>query len=270
MARSQAGGYRPVPAAGLWRALGLTLASAVVWGVAHVAAGRRVAGFTLMGVLALLVGGAATAALAFQDKLKQIAVQGTWLNVITAAILALALTWASIVIRSYQVVRPPGLPTPMRVASTTLVVVMSLLICTPLVYAANTTYVLRDTLSKIFPGDDHTGQQVNAANPWKNIPGFHTNRRADATIIQVMRRAAAKAIADSTAPKKPSPTPTATVKKRKKKKTAQAGATASPSASSGANGIGFAEERLRLNLPRYPGAGPPDRPGHGGSRGRMC
>ncbi|GAA4637913.1 hypothetical protein GCM10023196_093590 [Actinoallomurus vinaceus] len=170
MARRQGWEREPIPVAGLWRALGLTLASAVVWGVAHVAAGRRATGFTLMGVLVLLLGGSATAALAFQEKLKQIAVQGVWLNVITVAILALALAWASIVIRSYQVVRPPGLPTAMRIASTTLVVVMSLLICTPFVYAANTTYVLRDTLSKIFPGDDNSGQQVDAANPWKNMP----------------------------------------------------------------------------------------------------
>jgi hypothetical protein len=170
MARRQGGGREPIPVAGLWRALGLTAASAVVWGVAHVAAGRRAAGFTLMGVLVLLLGGAATMALAFQEKLKQIVVQGVWLNVITVAILALALAWASIVIRSYQVVRPPGLPTAMRVASTTLVVVMSLLICTPFVYAANTTYVLKDTLSKIFPGDDHSGQPINAADPWKNMP----------------------------------------------------------------------------------------------------
>ncbi|MCO6006802.1 LCP family protein [Actinoallomurus purpureus] len=170
MAWGQAGGHRPNPVAGLWRALGLTAASAVVWGVAHVAAGRRASGFTLMGILGLLIAGAATAVLGFQEKLKQIAVQGVWLNVITVGILVLALAWASIVIRSYQVVRPPGLPTAMRVASTTLVVVMSLLICTPFVYAANTTYVLKDTLSKIFPGDDHSGQQVDAANPWKNMP----------------------------------------------------------------------------------------------------
>ncbi|GAA4608740.1 hypothetical protein GCM10023195_34560 [Actinoallomurus liliacearum] len=169
MAR-QVGRREPVPVAGLWRALGLTLASAVVWGVAHVAAGRRAAGFTLMGILALLIVGTATTGLAFQEKLKQIAVQGTWLNVIIAALLALALVWASVVIRSYQVVRPVGLPTTMRVASTSLVVVLSLLICTPFVYAANTTYVLRDTLSKIFPGDDSSGQKVNAANPWKDMP----------------------------------------------------------------------------------------------------
>ncbi|MEV0406417.1 LCP family protein [Actinoallomurus sp. NPDC050550] len=170
MAGRQAAGRRPIPIAGLWRALGLTFASAVVWGVAHVAAGRRAVGFTLMALLALLVAGSATLVLAFQDTMKQLVVQDLWLNVITAAIIALALVWALIVIRSYQVVRPPGLPTAMRIASTTLVVVLSVLICTPFVYAANATYVLRDTLSKIFPGDDHSGQKVDAANPWKNMP----------------------------------------------------------------------------------------------------
>src|SRR3954470_7186959 len=102
MARRQMNGHaargrEPIPVAGLWRALGLTLASAVVWGVAHVSAGRKAAGFELMGVMALLVAGLGTAALAFQEKLKQILVQGVSLNVITVGILALALVWASIV-----------------------------------------------------------------------------------------------------------------------------------------------------------------------------
>jgi polyisoprenyl-teichoic acid--peptidoglycan teichoic acid transferase len=163
-------GREPIPVAGLWRALGLTVASAVVWGIAHIWAGRRVAGFTLMGLLAVIIFGTATAALAFQEQLKQMVVQGSWLNVIIAAILILAVGWAVIVIRSFQVVRPPGLPTAMRVVSGALVVILALMICTPLVYAANATYVLRDTLSSIFPGDDKSGAAVNASNPWKNKP----------------------------------------------------------------------------------------------------
>src|SRR6185312_3483776 len=101
----------PVPVAGLWRALGLTLASTVVWGVAHIWAGRRAAGFALMGLLAALVLGGVTAVLAFQDRLKQIVVQGSWLNAIIAGILLLAAVWALVVIRSFQVVCPAGLPT---------------------------------------------------------------------------------------------------------------------------------------------------------------
>jgi hypothetical protein len=119
--------------AGLWQALGLTIASAVVWGVAHVWAGRRVAGFTLMGLLGVLVVGAATAALAFQGFLKQIVVQHAWLDAITVGILVLAVVWGVVVIRSFQVVRPAGLPLAMRITSGSLVVTTALLVCTPLV-----------------------------------------------------------------------------------------------------------------------------------------
>ena len=163
-------GRQPIPIAGLWRALGLTVASAVIWGIAHVWAGRRAVGFSLMGLLAVLVFGSATAALAFQDKLKEMVVQGFWLNAIIAGIVILAIAWAGIVIWSFQVVRPQGLPTAMRMVSGALVVILALMICTPLVYAANATYVLRDTLSSIFPGDDRSGAAVNASNPWKNKP----------------------------------------------------------------------------------------------------
>jgi polyisoprenyl-teichoic acid--peptidoglycan teichoic acid transferase len=162
-------GREPIPVAGLWRALGLTVASSFVWGVAHITAGRRAVGFSLMGLLAVLIFGTATAALAFQDRLKQMVVEGFWLNVIIAGIIVLAITWALIVIRSFQVVRPPGLPTAMRITSGALVVIMALMVCTPLVYAANATYVLRDTLSSIFSGDKG-GAAVNASDPWKNRP----------------------------------------------------------------------------------------------------
>jgi LCP family protein required for cell wall assembly len=163
-------GRQPIPIAGLWRALGLTAASSFIWGIAHVWAGRRAVGFSLMGLLAAIVFGAATAGLAFQEKLKQLVVQGFWLNIIIGGILVLAVVWALIVIRSFQVVRPPGLPTAMRVTSGALVVIMALMVCTPLVYAANATYVLRDTLSSIFPGDDKSGAPINTSNPWKNKP----------------------------------------------------------------------------------------------------
>jgi LCP family protein required for cell wall assembly len=159
----------PTPIAGLWRALALTAASAVIWGVAHVSAGRRAVGFSLMGLLAALVLGGATVVFAFQDRLKQMVVQGFWLNLIIAGILLLAVVWALVVIRSFQVVRPPGLPAGMRFVSGALVVIVALMVCTPLVYAANATYVLRDTLSSIFSGD-RSGAKVNASNPWKNRP----------------------------------------------------------------------------------------------------
>jgi LCP family protein required for cell wall assembly len=160
----------PIPVGALWRALGLTVASAIVWGVAHIWARRRITGLSLMVLQAAIVLGGATSVFAFKEQLKQIVVQGSWLIAIIAGIVVLAVVWALVVFRSFQVSRPPGLPAGMRVASGALVVIMALTVCTPLAYAANAAYVLRDTLSSIFPGDDKSGGTVNASNPWKNKP----------------------------------------------------------------------------------------------------
>jgi LCP family protein required for cell wall assembly len=162
------------PVRGAWRALGLTLASTVVWGVAHVSVGRRLAGYSLMALLGVLLAGAATLAVGvpagYARKLAPIAVEQVWLNGITAGILVLALVWSTVVIRSYQLVRPDGLPAVPRILSGSLVLILVVGVCAPMVYAANATYVLRNTLGDIFPGDDRSGPAVDAANPWKNLP----------------------------------------------------------------------------------------------------
>jgi LCP family protein required for cell wall assembly len=156
---------------GLGSALGLTVAAAGVWGVAHIWAGRRVAGFLLMGLFAVLVGGGVAADLLYQQDLKQIAVQRDWLAGITDGILALALVWAGIVVRSYQVVRPLGMARTARVLAGALVVVLAVGVCSPLVWAARSTYTLRDTIGTIFHGDQARPQPpVNMDDPWKNTP----------------------------------------------------------------------------------------------------
>ncbi len=156
---------------GLGHALGLTIASAVIWGIAHVFAGRRVVGFLLMGVFTLLVGGAVVAALEFRGNLQDMAVRRDWLAGITIGILVLALVWVAVVVRSYQVVRPRGLAGVARVLAAGLVVVLSVGVCTPLVWAARDTYTLRDTIGTIFAGDEvHRAPAVNVANPWAGRP----------------------------------------------------------------------------------------------------
>ena len=79
------------PRVSVWHALGLTVASAVVWGIAHVVAGRRVAGFLLMTALAALIGGLIVVVLDFRENLKQVAVERDWLAGVTIGILVLAL-----------------------------------------------------------------------------------------------------------------------------------------------------------------------------------
>ena len=159
------------PEGSLWHALGLTAASAVVWGVAHLVAGRRVTGFLLMALLVLLVGGAIIVVLDFRDDLQQVAVQRDWLAGITIGILVLALLWAAIVVRSYLVVRPRGLGGASKVLAVGVVVVLVMGVCTPLVWAARDTYTLRDTIGTIFHGDDAASPPiVNVADPWKDKP----------------------------------------------------------------------------------------------------
>jgi LCP family protein required for cell wall assembly len=158
---------------GLARALGLTLASAVVWGVAHISAGRRAAGIALMSVFVILIGGAAFAAIVYRSRLKHIAVSRDWLAGVAIGILVLALLWALIVIRSYQVVRPRGLRVAPRLIAGTLVTVLTLVVCAPLVWAARDAYTLRDTISTIFHADNVKNAPapvINATDPWKDKP----------------------------------------------------------------------------------------------------
>src|SRR3569833_3135537 len=122
-------GHRPDGS--VWHALGLTVASVFVWGVAHLAAGRRLAGFLLMTLLATLI-------------------------------------CAAIAVRSYLVVRPHGLAGAPRVLAAGMGVVLVLGVCTPLAWAARDTYTLRDTIGTIFHGDDVQPPVVkNVADPWK-------------------------------------------------------------------------------------------------------
>jgi polyisoprenyl-teichoic acid--peptidoglycan teichoic acid transferase len=162
-------GHRP--GGSVWHALGLTIASAVVWGIAHLATGRRVAGLLLMALLALIIGGAVVVALDFREDLKQIAVQSDWLAGIIAGILLLALVWSAIVVRSYLIVRPSGLSALSRVLAGGVVVVLVIGVCTPLVWAARDTYTLRDTIGTIFHADEVRPPVVkNVADPWKDKP----------------------------------------------------------------------------------------------------
>ncbi|MFB9832804.1 LCP family protein [Actinoallomurus acaciae] len=155
----------------VWHALGLTIASAVVWGVAHLATGRRIVGSLLMALLALVIGGAVIVVLDFRDELKQIAVQSDWLAGIIGGILLLALVWSAVVVRSYVIVRPNGMSVVPRVLAGGVVVVLVIGVCTPLVWAARDTYTLRDTIHTIFRADQAKPPVVkNVADPWKDKP----------------------------------------------------------------------------------------------------
>lgn len=155
----------------LGRALGMTLASALVWGVAHLAAGRRVAGALLMGLFAALVAGGVVAAVDFPHQLRRLALRPDWLAGTVAALIVLALVWAAVVVRSYQVVRPHGVRRGPRVLAGALVMVLALGVCAPPLWAARDAYTLRDTIGTIFRGDARApARPIDTADPWKDRP----------------------------------------------------------------------------------------------------
>jgi polyisoprenyl-teichoic acid--peptidoglycan teichoic acid transferase len=158
-------GRAAADAAGLRRALGLTLASALLWGVAHLWAGRRVAGSVLMGLYVLFAIAAVVAATVFQGGLTRLAVQTGWLITLTVALLLLGLLWVAVVVRSYQLVRPGSLSILSRRLGTAAVAALCLVVATPLVWAAHISYVSQDTLSDIFQSGG-TAKQINKKDPW--------------------------------------------------------------------------------------------------------
>ncbi|MCW2919005.1 MAG: cell envelope-related transcriptional attenuator [Actinomycetia bacterium] len=147
------------------RALALTFASAVIWGVAHLAMGRRVAGALLMSAFAVLVTVAVIAATAFQDDLKIMAVKPDWVTGIVIGAVALGLVWITIVIRSFQITRPIGLAFLPSTAAGILVTALCAAIVTPFAGVAKYGTTYQDGLTHIFRTGSGS-KTVNEKDPW--------------------------------------------------------------------------------------------------------
>ncbi|MEO5874413.1 MAG: LCP family protein [Streptosporangiaceae bacterium] len=153
----------------LQRALGLTLASAVIWGVAHLWAGRRITGALLAAAFAAIAAALIVLATGFRHDLLDLVVQPTWLTAIIVATLGLALIWVTVVVRSWLLVRPSGLAVAPRAAGIAAVVGLCLAVTAPFAYAAHSTYVYRDALTTIFKAGKNQ-PKVHKDNPWQGRP----------------------------------------------------------------------------------------------------
>ncbi|WP_019633469.1 LCP family protein [Actinomadura atramentaria] len=155
-------------AAGLPTALALTLASALVWGLAHLWAGRRVAGALLLVLYTALVGTALYLRTFHADDLYPLVGRSDLMGWFAGGAAAVALVWIAVVVRSYLVVRPGGLAVLSRAAGTSAVLVLCLVVAAPFALAAHHIFVLRDTLGSIFQagGLDSDGHEVDTSDPW--------------------------------------------------------------------------------------------------------
>jgi LCP family protein required for cell wall assembly len=100
-------------------------------------------------------------ALRFREALTTVLVQRAWLDRITVGLLVLAVVWAGVVVRSYQVSRPARMRTGPRLIAGALVTALAAGVCAPILWVARDAYALRQAISGIFPED-------GTAAPWKH------------------------------------------------------------------------------------------------------
>ncbi|GAA1729566.1 LCP family protein [Nonomuraea bangladeshensis] len=149
---------------GLGASIALTLASAMLWGVAHLAAERRRAGFALMAAHVLTLAAILVLFTGFSTRLLSLAVQPRWLTWLTTGLVVLALAWTLVIVWSFVLVRPPRGDLVGRVLSTSLTIALCALVLGPAVYATRLAHVSRDVMDSLFPAAGSS--PVMSQDPW--------------------------------------------------------------------------------------------------------
>ncbi|MFI7423536.1 LCP family protein [Nonomuraea sp. NPDC049684] len=150
---------------GLGASIALTVASAALWGVAHLATHRHRTGIALMAAYVLMLAGVLTVFTAFSTRLLSLAVQPGWLTVLTVALVGIALAWTAVIIRSFLLVRPESSDTAGRFLTTTLAAALCALVLAPTAYATRMAYLSRDVVSHVFATTTSSAPVV-AQDPW--------------------------------------------------------------------------------------------------------
>ncbi|WP_460305311.1 LCP family protein [Actinocorallia aurea] len=141
----------------LVRAFSLTLASALLWGVAHLASGRRLTGAALVAAYTVAFMAIGLGATSWRGRVAELALRPDWLTLMMIGCLALAVGWILVIAASWRLVRPVGLGAPSRVLAVGAVAGLCLVIAAPFAFAAHSTFVARDTLTAIFGGHADKG-----------------------------------------------------------------------------------------------------------------
>lgn len=179
---------------GIGSSLALTLGSAVLWGLAHIWAGRRVTGACLMGIYLTLAAGVTTALLTAGPPLLSLIVQPAWLWSFALAAMLFAIATVAVVIRSYQLVRPESLSGTARYLSALAVGLLCAVVVAPMAYATRLAYISRSVVNSVFatsttpiPVDPWKGRErlnilLIGADAAPNRPGIRTDSMTVASI----------------------------------------------------------------------------------------
>ncbi|MFD0772477.1 LCP family protein [Streptomonospora algeriensis] len=161
-------GQRP-PAATTARALVLTLASALVPGLAHWWTGRRRAGAALLLLFAVLALGAAAAVLLLHGdpaRSLRLVSQGRLLLVASLAVFAVAVLWMTVIVHSWVITRPHPAGHLTRFTGAALVVLLCLAVALPAGAALRTAYTAHETVDAVFGPERPDEPPHDEHDPW--------------------------------------------------------------------------------------------------------
>jgi LCP family protein required for cell wall assembly len=156
---------RPVTTGSL---IGWTALSAVIPGAAHLRAGRRTAGFVLLGVFGATLAGLVVFGLQLTQNAGA-ALRGSTLNAVMIGAAVCALAWFALILFSFMALRPERLPRGGQVVAGIMVGVLCIAVMAPFAFTASTVKTANDLLDAVTaPVTDSgvTASPVRAEDPW--------------------------------------------------------------------------------------------------------
>ncbi|AEA23850.1 cell envelope-related transcriptional attenuator [Pseudonocardia dioxanivorans CB1190] len=155
-ARTGPGGRRR----GLGAALGITAASTLVPGSGHLILGRRRAGTAILTVFLLAIAALVTLALVGRSTLIESALSARVLAGVAVVVLAAALGWIVVIVRTWALARPPGMKTGQQALGTLVVVALCLVVAAPFGFAADIANSQRNLLNELFKGGGTSAEEA--------------------------------------------------------------------------------------------------------------
>ena len=136
----------------LGAALGITAASTIAPGSGHLVLGRRRTGLPILITYVLAIVAIVLLVFLGRSALIESALSAHVLAAVAVVVLAAALGWIVVIVRTWTLARPPGLGTGSKLLGTFVVIVLCLVVAAPFGFAANLANSQRNLLNELFKG----------------------------------------------------------------------------------------------------------------------